>query len=266
MPIRLALAVCLCLAGSPVVATTQDDILRAEILPGWRDARGTHMAGLRLRLASGWKTYWRSPGDAGIPPEFDWSGSDNVASVRLHWPAPHVFTLNGMQTIGYRGDLVLPFEVEARDPSRPIRLRAAVELGVCRDICVPAALDLAADLPAGGVPDGAIKAALKARPATGPEAGLGRIACRVEPIPDGLRLTAEMDLPASGTQEVVVMEPGQPSVWVSEPVTSRAGGRLTATSEMVGPTGTPFALDRSAMTLTVLGDRGAVEIRGCPAP
>ena len=75
-----------------------------------------------------------------------------------------------------------------------------------------------------------------------------------------------MDLPASGTHEVVVMEPGQPSVWVSEPVTSRAGGRLTATSEMVGPTGTPFALDRSAMTLTVLGDRGAVEIRGCPAP
>lgn len=265
MPSRIALALCLCLAAPAAQATTQDDIVRAEVLPGWRDGR-THMAALHLRLAPGWKTYWRSPGDAGIPPEFDWSGSTNVASVRLHWPVPHVFSLNGMQTIGYREDLVLPVEIQARDPRQPIHLRVAIDLGVCRDICLPATLDMTADLPPRGSPDPAIEGALNAKPETGREAGLRRIACRVEPIDDGLRLTAELDLPETGAQEVVVLEPGQPSVWVSEAETARHGARLTAVSDLVGPGGAPFALDRGAMVVTVLGDDRAVEIRGCPAP
>jgi DsbC/DsbD-like thiol-disulfide interchange protein len=75
---------------------------------------GGHMAAVELQLAPGWKTYWRSPGDAGIPPSFDWSGSENVKSVRLHWPAPEVFEANGMQTIGYHERLVLPVEITPR--------------------------------------------------------------------------------------------------------------------------------------------------------
>ncbi|MCE6958880.1 hypothetical protein LAZ40_07440 [Cereibacter sphaeroides] len=262
---RLLLASSLAVAALPAAATTQDDIVRADVLPGWRDG-GRHFAALRLQLAPEWKTYWRSPGEVGIPPEFDWSGSENLGSVRLHWPAPHVFTLNGMRTIGYRGVVVLPFEIEPLDPARPIRLQARVDLGVCRDICVPAALEFAADLPAEGTRDAAIAAALDSRPESGREAGLGRISCRVEPISDGLRLTAELDLPATGSDEVVVVEPGSPSIWASEAVASRSGARLTAVSDMVGPGGAPFALDRAALTVTVLGDRRAVEIRGCPAP
>ena len=265
MPIRSALILALSLAPLPALAATQDEVLQAEVLPGWRDGR-THFAAVRLRLAPGWKTYWRSPGDAGIPPEFDWSGSGNVAAVRLHWPVPHVFTLNGMRTIGYREELVLPVEIEAADPARPIRLRASVDLGICRDICMPAALSLDASLPVGGRPDPVIRRAMAAGPEPARTAGLGRIACRVEPIDDGLRLTAEMDLPATGAREMVVMEPGLPSVWVSEAETARSGGRLTAVSDMVGPGGVPFALDRSALVMTVLGDGRAVEIRGCPAP
>ena len=68
---------------------------------GWQMQNGHHMAGLSLQLAPDWKTYWRAPGEAGIPPLFDWSGSTNVQSVRVHWPSPVVFHLNGMQTIGY---------------------------------------------------------------------------------------------------------------------------------------------------------------------
>ncbi|TKA98239.1 hypothetical protein FAZ78_02045, partial [Cereibacter changlensis] len=145
----------------PAAATTQDEILRAAVLPGWRSDSGTHIAALRLTLAPGWKTYWRSPGDAGIPPLFDWAGSENVRSVRFHWPRPHVFDLNGMQSIGYKGELVLPLEVTAIDASQPIRLRANVELGVCRDICVPAALTLDAALPMQGAADAVIDAALR---------------------------------------------------------------------------------------------------------
>ncbi|MCX8508161.1 MAG: protein-disulfide reductase DsbD family protein, partial [Rhodobacteraceae bacterium] len=55
-----------------------DNLLKAEILPGWRTESGSQMAALRLTMAPGWKTYWRAPGDAGIPPRFDWTGSANL--------------------------------------------------------------------------------------------------------------------------------------------------------------------------------------------
>jgi DsbC/DsbD-like thiol-disulfide interchange protein len=79
------------------------DTLRARLVSPV-DAVGdreTIPAGLHLMLADGWKTYWRSPGDAGAPPRVDWSASENVAGVEWHWPAPHRFTLFGLETFGY---------------------------------------------------------------------------------------------------------------------------------------------------------------------
>ncbi len=225
------------------------------------------MAALDLQLAPQWKTYWRSPGDAGIPPQFDWTGSENVASVRFHWPAPDVFRTNGMQSIGYHDALVLPIEVTPVDPSRPVRLRARVDLGVCKDICMPASLDLAADLTLPGASDPVIRTALEAQPLTARAAGVGRVACALQPIRDGMRLTAEVDLPAQGRAEVVAIEPGIAGVWVSEAMVSREGNRLTAVVDMVPPSGAPFALNRGGIVLTVIGPAGrAVEIKGCPAP
>jgi len=269
---RLFLAACLALmlaSGAPPAqaqATTQDDVLAAELRPGWRTADGTYMAALRLTLEPGWKTYWRSPGDAGIAPEFNWSGSQNLAGVRLHWPRPHVFHLNGMQSIGYSRELVLPVELTPLDPSRPIALRGEVDLGICEDICMPADLSFQAEFSGPGAPDKAIRAALNDRPATGAEAGLGRIGCAVEPISDGLRVTAHLSLPPTGGQETVVIEPGPSPVWVSESVVSRSGQQLAATADFVSDTGGPVMLNRSAIVVTVLGQNRVVEITGCPAP
>ena len=253
-------------AAAPMQATTQDEVLSATILPGWQMKNGHHMAAIDLTLAPQWKTYWRAPGDAGIPPLFDWSGSQNVKAVTIHWPSPQVFHTNGMQTVGYHDRLVLPVEVTPLDPGQPILLRAQVDLGVCKDICMPAAVQLQAELTAPGKPDEAIRAALKARPNSGAEAGLAKIVCVLDPIADGLRLTATLTLPTRGPQEVVVFEAGNTSVWVSEAATSRQGGVLTSVAEMVESSGAPFALDRSAVKVTVLGVGRAVEITGCPAP
>lgn len=266
-------ALALCLVLSPAIASPvwsqspgQSDVVAGQFRPGWATQSGTHMTALDLRLAPRWKTYWRAPGDAGIPPQFDWTGSENVKSVRFHWPAPEVFRTNGMQTVGYNDALMLPIEVTPQDPSKPVRLQASVSLGVCKEVCVPATLDLQAALPVKGQSDSAINAALRARPATGAEAGLRAIACKIEPIRDGLRITAQMDLPSQGRQEVVVFEPGLPDVWVSESAIRRDGSRLTAVAEMVPPSGRPFALNRSAVVVTVIGGDGrAVEIRGCPS-
>lgn len=246
--------------------TSQDDVLQATLLPGWQMESGAHMAGVRLDLAPGWKTYWRSPGDAGIPPQFDWTGSENLKSVRIHWPAPIAFHTNGYQTIGYRGGVILPLEVVAKDPSRPVVLRARLDLGICRDICMPASVDLDARLIPPGTPDAAIRAALAARPATADEAGVSGVTCAVEPISDGLRVTATLTVPKQGGNEALAFETADPRIWVSEALARRQGSKMVASAELVGPTGQPFALDRSTLTLTVISDSGAVEIRGCPAP
>jgi DsbC/DsbD-like thiol-disulfide interchange protein len=260
------LALILATLAAPALATTQDDVLSATLRPGWQMENGAHMAAVDLALAPGWKTYWRSPGDAGIPPSFDWSGSENVKSVRIHWPAPQVFETNGMQTIGYHDHLVLPVEVVPEDRTRPVHLSVRVDLGVCDEICIPASVDLAADLTLPGAPDGEIKAALAARATPATDAGVSAVSCQVDPIRDGLRLTARLQFPDPGHPEVVAFETADREVWVAAAIASREGGVLVATTELVAPEGTPFALDRSGVTMTVLAQGTAVEVKGCPAP
>ncbi len=250
----------------PAGATPHEGLLSATHLPGWRTEHGTYMTALRLDLAPGWKTYWRSPGDTGIPPVFNWSGSQNLAGVKVHWPRPHAFVVNGYRAIGYDRQLVLPLELTPADPAQPIGVSAEVDLGICSDICVPATLSFQSHLSGPGAPDEAIRAALAAQPASGAEAGLAAIGCTVEPIDDGLRLTARLALPPTGGQEAVVFEPGPAPIWVSEAEVSRSGRTLVATADLVSNDGGPVMLDRSAMTVTVLGDHTAVEISGCPAP
>lgn len=262
----LAAALALGAAGSADAATTQDEVVTATLLGGWQQGDGSHMAALRIDLAPGWKTYWRSPGEAGIPPSFDWSGSENLVSVQPLWPTPTVFYLNGMRSIGYHDRLVLPLEVRAGDSSRPVVLNARIDIGICRDICLPAQLKVTAWLDPPGANDPAIRASLAALPRTGTEAGLRAASCAVEPIADGLRITATLSLPRQGDGEVVAFETGDPSIWVAESHAERDGAWLVATTDLVAPSGKPFALDRSDMVLTVLSDRGAIEIDGCPAP
>ncbi len=261
----LVLALAACTAPASAQQTTQGDVLAAEVLPGWRTERGTQMIALHFALAPGWKTYWRSPGEAGIPPLFDWSGSENLAAVRLHWPRPHAFTVNGMQSIGYKDDLVLPIELTPRDPAKPVILRASVDLGVCLDICMPASLTVSAMVDGPGASHPVIAAALSKRPRSAAEAGVTAVGCTIEPISDGLRVTARIAVPPAGGIETVVFEPAA-SIWVSEAVASRSGGVLTASADFVAGSGDAFALDRSGIVVTVIGSNHAVEIVGCPAP
>lgn len=255
------------LAVAPASAQTPRalDVVDAELRPGWRTETGTHMAALHLRLAGGWKTYWRAPGDAGIPPRFDWAGSHNLAGVRMHWPRPSVFDTAGLRTIGFADELVLPLEFSLRDPSAPARISASVELGVCETICIPVTLRLSGELPAGGQADARILAALADRPKPAREAGLSRADCGVEPISDGLRVTARLEMPSIGRNEVAVFELPDATVWISEATSRREGPQLLAEAEMVAESGAPFALDRSDLRITVLGDDRAVELRGCPS-
>lgn len=247
-----------------LMANPYEDNLTMRLLPGWRTADGTHVAGLELTLAPGWKTYWRAPGEAGVPPVFDWAGSGNLAAARISWPRPEVFDLNGLRSIGYHDRVVLPLVLTPRDAGQPITLRGDVTLGICEEICVPLDLDLAGTLPAAaGRRDPAIAAALADRPYTAREARVGRVTCSVAPARNGMTLKVGIDMAATGGTETMVIETSDPLVWASDSRTRRDGGRLTGETELVHAAGQPFALDRSGLTITVLGRDRAVEIKGC---
>ena len=109
----------------------------------------TLSAGLDLVLAEGWKTYWRSPGEVGIPPQVDWASSTNVAEVEMLWPAPMRFTAFGIENFGYSGSVVLPLQITLERPGEPVTLAGAVNLLVCSEVCVPQTFELSMSLQQG---------------------------------------------------------------------------------------------------------------------
>lgn len=115
------------------------------IAPGAKTVSGA----LVLDLEPGWKTYWRSPGEVGIPPQFDWQGSENVKEARHLWPAPDRFNAFGIENFGYENRVVFPIEFTLDKPGEPARIALNLDLLVCSDVCVPEQLSLHHDLPLG---------------------------------------------------------------------------------------------------------------------
>ncbi len=94
-------------------------------------------AGVEVKLAPGWKTYWRYPGDAGIAPRFDFTRSSNVKAVTVQWPAPRRFTDAGGATIGYTDGVIWPITIEPTVAGEPVRLRLKLDYAICDNLCVP---------------------------------------------------------------------------------------------------------------------------------
>src|ERR1700736_6572864 len=91
-------------------------------------------AGIEVRLKQGWHTYWRYPGDAGIPPRFDFTGSQNVTAVEVLWPAPRRLPEAGLATIGYDRDVILPLRVTPQEAARPVTLRIKIDYAICEKL------------------------------------------------------------------------------------------------------------------------------------
>ncbi len=248
---------------APATAQSFDQVVQAEVLTGWRNADGSHTAALRITLNPGWKTYWRAPGDSGIPPTITWDGSRNLSQVDITWPTPEVFSQNGLRSIGYDEELILPVRIMPRRDGQDMRLNAELEIGVCRDICVPQTLKVKAELPTSGTRDARIAAALADRPLTASEAQVGKVTCSVRPTAHGIGISARITMPSAGGKEIAVIETGDPKIWVAEGETHRNGNVIETHTEMMHVEGAPFILDRSALRITVLGSNHAVDIEGC---
>ena len=101
------------------------------------------LGGIAFQLQPGWKTYWRTPGDSGVPPRFDFSKSENIEAVTVLWPAPVKFDDGaGGSSMGYHDQVVLPLRIVAKNTDKPVTLRAAVNYAICDKLCVPVEADV----------------------------------------------------------------------------------------------------------------------------
>jgi DsbC/DsbD-like thiol-disulfide interchange protein len=144
--LRLAVAACtLTWIIVPVAAADEASRWDGDARSAIRLIAGTRAAGdavipagIEIKLKPGWHTYWRYPGDAGIPPHFDFKGSQNVKSVEVRWPAPKRLPEGSVMTIGYDRDVILPVAVVPEDPAKPVTLRMKADYAICEKVCAPA--------------------------------------------------------------------------------------------------------------------------------
>ncbi len=130
------------------IATDQTQIRLFSAVTGTGDLKSVPL-GLEMRLKPGWKTYWRSPGDAGFPPEVAFAGSQNLETAKMAFPAPHRFELFGLQTFGYGDAVVFPIDVRPKEVGGALAIKAHLRYLVCEQVCIPYEADLALDLPQG---------------------------------------------------------------------------------------------------------------------
>ena len=146
VPMRAALgfAAMLCASSPAIEAHAQDASpwqrdghSAVRLLAGSRSG-AVLMGGIAFQLQPGWKTYWRTPGDSGVPPRFDFSKSENVEAVTVLWPAPMKFDDGaGGHSLGYQKQVVLPLRIVARNGDKPVTLRADINYAVCEKLCIP---------------------------------------------------------------------------------------------------------------------------------
>jgi DsbC/DsbD-like thiol-disulfide interchange protein len=236
---------------------------RARLVSGPAKAAGaSYLAGVEIVLAEGWKTYWRMPGDAGVPPVFDWTGSANVASVKVLYPAPKRMAEAGGQVIAYKGSVLFPVEVTPQEPGKPVGLKLTLELGICREICIPATanfdLAIVPGQPGPAAPQIAAALAQVPRPHAARRPGdpeLKRVAVdRGGAVP---RLVVEAAFGAGGQGADVFVE-APDGLFVPLPKRPAASGAvLRFEAELAG--GLDRDLQGKTLTLTLIGDAGASE-------
>lgn len=183
----------------------------------------TIRAGVEIKLQSGWKTYWRYPGDSGIPPRFDFEQSANVSGVQVDWPAPSTLKDPYGVAIGYKDHVVFPLRVSRVDPKKPAILRLRLNYAVCENICIPVDAKAELALPAAGGAHAALVEAHAARIPNALEIGADAPLAikRVHKVSGGAKPVIEVEVSAPAGDHVELFAEGPNSSWalpLPEPV------------------------------------------------
>lgn len=162
----------------------------ARLLMGDASPNGAYLVGVEIDLAPKTVTYWRQPGDAGEPPVFDFSRSENVASVEALYPAPKRFEEAGSVVAGYDARVIFPIRVTAAEKKAPVKLVLDLHYAACETLCLPARAQLALVLAQGG---------------TSPYAGELKKALALVP--------RRLSLEETKTLLTVARRDGEPAIW-----------------------------------------------------
>jgi DsbC/DsbD-like thiol-disulfide interchange protein len=268
---ELALALMLFMTSAPAHAGDasgwDNDIRSAVRLIGGssiREPDGVVLrAGVEIKMQPGWKTYWRYPGDSGVPPVFDFAASENVKSATVLWPGPVRFPDGSGNSIGYKGGVVFPLRIVPVQPGKPVTLRLNLEYAVCETLCVPAKGK--AQLTLSGVA-GSEEALLKSAEARVPKAivwgegtSLGFHKAWRDKASDKGRVIVEVSAPPGA--EVDLFAEGPTAEWslpLPKPVAGAAAGTKRFSFELDGlPTGA--TAEGAVLKLTATSGREAVE-------
>lgn len=198
-------------------------------------------AGVEIRLDPGWKTYWRYPGDSGVPPTFSFDGSTNIKSIAVQWPAPErLADGGGIYSIGYAGDVILPLKVTPADAGLPSLLHLAVNYAVCGTLCVPAKAALALKLTGHGGDDAILERAAQRVPkrvALGPLPGRALAVLSVRRGAGDDRKTVTVEIAAPAGAPVQLFAEGPTPEWalpLPAPAGPEAGGTRRFTFALDG--------------------------------
>lgn len=251
------------LASTPVLAGPAIPQPETALLVPGPTVAGAAMVGLMIDVPDGWHTYWRNPGDAGVPPVIATDGSANLKAVDVAFPAPERYFDGFSTSIVYHDAAVFPVTVVAADPAAPVDLKLRLDFGYCKEICVPATATLAAVIgpqtPADPDAKAAVDAALARVPLVEEDAPVGA------PTVSALRLdgeTLEIAVAAPNATEALDLFSDPPEGWyLTQPE-----------RQEIGPEGARFVLSLkgrpkeavvsgAVFRFTIVGGSVPVEVR-----
>lgn len=244
---------------SPIIGLKSVDIIR-----GWRQSDDIHIAAINIKLEDGWKTYWRVPGIGGIAPILNWEKSKNIKNISQIWPTPNIYNEYGLQTIGYKDELLLPLQIQPIDKKQPIHLSITIDFGICSDVCVPIQTAVEERLPERtSIGKKNILDTLEKAILSGNKSPFKIVKCNIVPIKDGFEVNAFFEGLTSFDKDTlgVVEYPVKQNGWINQKASLVSGNQLNVHATVYNKS--IHFIDRSDLTLTIFTKNKAFEFDGC---
>ena len=244
---------------SPIIGLKSVDIIR-----GWRQSDDIHIAAINIKLEDGWKTYWRVPGIGGIAPILNWEKSKNIKNISQIWPTPNIYNEYGLQTIGYKDELLLPLQIQPIDKKQPIHLSITIDFGICSDVCVPIQTSVEERLPERtSIGKKNILDTLEKAILSGKKSPFKIVKCNIIPIKDGFEVNAFFEGLTSFDKDTlgVVEYPVKQNGWINQKASLISSNQLSVHAIVYNKS--IHFIDRSDLTLTIFTKNKAFEFDGC---
>lgn len=244
-------------AGMTPWASGEGGRMRLVALPA--DATGNIRAALQIEPKPGWVTYWREPGNSGIPPQVTLAPESNVRLERIDYPVPKILSDGKVEDIGYDAPVTLPITFIAVEPGKPAKIEATAFIGICKDICIPFQAEFSLTLAPASQSLPEEESILQSATAL-PEAPSSDFAVRGHQLSsDGKQLSLQLTVPESGSglPQVIVTGPSGHAFFKQE--NGRRDGKLFETSIAIGKLPKNYDIRGKTWGLLIIDGERAME-------